>query len=407
MLCYINKMYQVDGKDVGLELVQQCKEFGDVTYKVMTIDEIKQEYQTFIGKGYNLDFRVADSGVYPFGHVETLHVPNKSLIPLGERTLDKVLSIYDLFILLIEKDGIYLSDEITGLESYKGFLNSFRNIRVSQSTMSVNISIQNDEGFWRTRSLLKCVNDKMEQSQFTFAIPKKYSDEMCNFECDKIKDMIINNTEYTVYNYDKQLPICNSLSDFTLPNPLIAHYTYLSYAYKNLLNTFKSFLIRHEVYGVEQSEKKEEYNKPTSSTTYTGVYFKSDLKDLSKVDRENLITLFEASISMYTKEQILTIDLNPVLQKYRLAPICKFIFKNLLNNISYDSITESIALESFDNVSSMMNTLTRKYLENEFFLYNARVSCMYNPRIINSLASSTRKYVKGSMYNSTVTIMKR
>lgn len=406
MYVYLNKKIMFNDELMGVELIV-FENLSDVKYQIVHSNHIKSFISEFKDKA-ELDFNLDDEDNLVTNHeVKRVSIPNLSFLP--KETITKrecVSSLYDLLDGLAENKCLFIDDlnKLSNCEEYKGYFPLFSNIRVSQSTMGVLISIKDENGDWSSKKLIYMNEDKMlKQNSFYCAVPADVKLRIVEDNLVKIFSRKINNVDYNVYGYNCNLPICSSTSSFILPEPLIVHYGYIGYIYKSVTLCLKKLINKYIV--VENTTKESEKPRGLSRTDRTGIHFEIMEKNLSNADAEaivdNCLTIINnaKSLNMGIDEDLINdvmAGINP--SGDMMIDVCyRTIFRLLITG-------QKVNLDTLENAKSLLDSYKMNLLKIQLFLYNIRVSCYYNPRLLGVEPYVSSFIIQGSVFNKALRI---
>lgn len=403
MFVYLNKTYVMNNDIVGIEIVLSN-----------TLDET--EYETIHKDNFNSinnkyrdcvkDFSVVDNSIICNHEVRRIDIPSVSFLPKEETIRDvEVTSLYDLLKdLAINSCGYSYSDEKL-VDGYIGFIPTFKKIKVSKSTMSIYISVLNDDNDrWSTKRLVMMCDDGMlRQSPFYCLIEKNKTDSFKKYRLDFIKDCCINNIDYSVFKYDCGLPICSITKSYSFCEPLIVHYSYISYLFSNLITSVKAIQSKYIQYEkVSDSKNQSEIDRvPTSKS---GIFFDIAEPNISRADAMAIVNICEMVCSECKGRDIPKDYVSNYISSTKLPNIYRYCMSDILKIIKSG---ERIRLDIVDNSQSLLDTYSYHGLISDLYLYNIRVGCIFNKDILRHRKMYSSFQIQGSKYNTTVKVIKR
>lgn len=406
MYIYLNKKIMFNDELMGVELIV-FENLANIKYQIVHSNNIKSFIDEFKNKA-DLDFDLDDENNLITNHeVKKVVIPNLSFLP--KETITKrecVSSLYDLLDGLAENKCLFIDDlnKINNCEEYKGYFPLFSSIRVSQSTMGVLISVKDENGDWASKKLIYMNEDKMlKQNSFYCAVPLNLKLRIVEDNLVKLFSVKINNVDYDIYSYNCNLPICSSTSSFILPEPLIVHYGYLGYVYKSVTLCLKKLINKYVV--IEDTSKEQDKPKRLSRTDRTGIHFEVMEKNLSNADAESIVNNC-LTIMGSAKNLNMGIDddlINDVMSNINpdndmMIDVCyRTIFRILMTG-------QKVNLDILENAKNLLDAYKMNLLKIQLFLYNIRVSCYYNPRLLGVEPYVSSFIIQGSVFNKALRI---
>lgn len=401
MFVYLSKVFVVSQQIVAIEIVS-FSNTTDIKFLVVYKEEFPKLRD--ILENADADFGIDDDGDVTCNHpVRVFHSPSIQAIPaVKERGVDTILSFYDLLKALIRSNASYLPKKVF---NYKGYLTNFCNLRISQSTMTVGLSVyQEDTGRWQTHNLINVQPDgRLSQNAFYCFIPEEAVNNFKIFNLMYLGPGEMNNVKGVVAYYQGNLPLCDTGDSAAFCEPLIAHYGYISFVYKNICKALTT--------AIKNLFPKEE---PSSSFT-DGVYEKTCRKGIfynysdQQLSNKSIQHCYEFVMDTYQRYYENNVELTS-------AKLYEEFFKTNVSKLSFicaDAIRQCLVgyVRSYDCLSNLENLL-KEYkackLEADLFLYNSRICCIFNPKILKINYNGLYEFpVQGSAYDSTVIVKRR
>lgn len=401
MFVYINTLFKEKDEVVAVELAL-LKENHDISFEIV----YKNNFYQIASKYANdsKDFTVNDLAQIEVQHmVKSIVVPNKSFLPMeGLKDSSTVISLYDLLEDLAEESCLY-SKTVDNLENnYVGYLPSFRKIRVSTSTMSINISIHDDDkNTWRSERIISVSENRiLEQHAFYCMIPKGITRKFIKYNLEYVKSIVLNNTDYDIYKYDCSLPICNSTDSFTFSDPIVVHYCTLGLRYRNLVFVLQKYINRLTVSTKEDTSVA---RKSSSFSERSGVFFSSTEDQLTKVEADDIIT-FAMQVVKQSKSYNIELTLDVMKTLFSKSGLRMDGFPAFVSLCEIIKAGEKVPLDSLDCANKEYSEHSFEYLKIQLFLYNVRVSCIYNLRVLGGRERFSKFLLYGSRFNKIVQV---
>ena len=346
------------------------------------------------------DFKISDSGELICSHaVREIVVLDDSCLPSEEIfTRSKIKSFYDLILKLVTKDCLFVPNGTDVADSAKRYFPSFKQLRVSKSTMTISISCFGDDR-WYSESLVSVLDDgTLQQNPFTILIPSRTFDEFKEFGLKEIKTIDFNNDSYVVSHYDAQLPLCNSDDATSFCEPLIVHYMYMSEVYRVTVMTLDSALRQLDA----------NLNHPLSppakskvAVNRSGIFYPlrcgKITKDMTNIYAKNVLDILDATEGRGVSEEQL---FGALRANGGTDPRQFFAMKILMQTLA----DVKLPLDKISRLTETKLTYSYVKLQTDLPLYNSRVSCLFNPKILESYADFDSFEILGSIYNSVVRV---
>lgn len=353
------------------------------------------------------DFELNEFGylekTYP---VQTVDLPGLSYIP-KERVerLETIPTIFDLLQDLSDNRCGYASS-LDDLEDRTVYLPTFNNIRVSKSTMSISISTYKDDKGWKTEQIIKVEGSQLKQNKFYCLVPKSCSNKFRSrhgliYE----RDIVVNSVNYEAYLYNCSLPICGTVSNKLFCNPLICHCVYLLDMYDRVVKCLEEF--KNTVLSISKSkpESSESFSRNVRRVEPYGIFFKlqDDVKGTREFFTVTILKTFSNLVS-YAKSNGVVLT-REILQEFCSENVSDYRMKIcLLTLFDVWSSGRSSTLDPIDVCVDTINTFKSHYLGMSLYLYNMRVSAIYNDSVIQSLCRFASLDIIGSIFGCKVRI---
>lgn len=203
--CYLNRVY-VDSNDVSqlYEFTLSDSYFLNVCTYITDLEGLRKLAEN---ESLSKDFSL-DAGFLKCDNVPRVENNNlvKEAIGIPSYVRDLEYSFYTFVQTAVEHDFLIVDDSILDCERFNGIkVSNFKNIRFSQSTMSVYFPLVNEEGL-RNKHLVLLEDGLLRLNVFHFAVPAEYNNQFKENGCVYCSRMFINNSEYVIYRMD-ELPI--------------------------------------------------------------------------------------------------------------------------------------------------------------------------------------------------------
>lgn len=291
--------------------------------------------------------------------------------------VNEIMSLYGLLKTLADINALYY-EEVLGSITY----NSFRGLKVSNSTMILGISLMVDN-IWVSRKLLEYSNNGITQYPFKVAVPKNKITYVEGFDLETIGSLTLNNVEYVLMEYTCNLPVCNTMAGYMLDTPILCYVSYLSYLYFNCIKVLKVF---NNKFLNNQSKLMKDPDslrlKSKDILCADGVTIYCTCKNLSDDRANELIDIIKDEFRQYSEistkhiEMILKAKMGPDIEECAI-PIGNLIYKCLTYGKKYGMV------ELISFLSKSISEYYYKYLKMNLYLYNVRVTCIFDTDLID------------------------
>lgn len=376
MLVYVNKVYLREDLISYLQIIIHDEVNLKNVYYTETYDKVVDYCRDLKNKGHT---------VYPLPaerfeidpSVEKIRIDNSLNIEVGFKEESFIDTVYSLYSSLSKYGAVLLSDKYCYEDGYIGLLSEFSNLDISNKNMEVTLPIIHGNKVVDNFNLITQEGDVIYNNKFKVAIPKKNIDKFCKYSLQEIGEIKLNNTEFIVAEYLKDLTIFRVIDFIEVPEPIIVRYVSQHDFYSNASVVLKSVLRKLNV----GSFKVEGSNRLTFSdlfSNYSGVFLRSH----NRIPKDHLDKL--VSIILQVGPSIMgdrTIDknkllgaINKTLAQYSLPSKYGRILSLILNiyRLNDDQLTVANSL--------MMNYHSIKLilLDIDLYLYNMRLNVFNN-----------------------------
>lgn len=404
MYIYLSKKFTFDDEILEIE-VARITSHRDIKFETVKKDNFQKFYDS-ISSDNKLDFSIVNNEVVCDHYVRNIELPSISMIstlPKEECTVIRNSpSLYDLLIELANRRCLYSPSENTKDEGQSFY--SFRNIRISKSTMSIGISIKNEEGKWSTKNIIDVNSDgQLRQNVFYCLIPFNSENKFSKYNLEFIDNRKVYNSDYKLFRYKCDLPICSSTDQRMFCEPVINHYTYLESLYKTTLDVLNNYLKRFVVSAPSAYTDSRSYHK----TNNQGVFFRCQeapkkVKEVSDYVTNLVISLHE---ECRKKNKALTDEmLYSYIESNSLHAFFYYSGSILLKVLDSDKVgSKVIPLDALDNCKKVIDSYSLLLLNIQLMLYNIRVACVFDRRIL-TWNNYNKFEIMGSFFNSTTTV---
>lgn len=403
MLCFLYKVFKIDGVIKAIQTV----EFNNLDDQVFYTVQFGHfyDYKTEVekrsnGENIQFDFDIKNNFQIEYSHsVREIEVPNESLLPAESSCrLESLDSLYDLLRDLANNDCCYVTDADKITDGGVGMLTSFKNLVVSESTMTVCISIKDENDNWKSRPIIKIDEDsgRLSQLGFIIAIPNEKVRKFEKYNLKFIKKVKFNNVYYSIVEYLCDLQICNSTSNLAFCEPLIVHYCYLNNLYKWVIKVLSRY--QKDYLSFDVPSDKVTAPRKRGLMGRQGVYLK--LKDVPRGVNENVNAAILAAYELSSK--VSSINFGVVNEYVKMKGLHKdltlaiIILANIMKSKDKYEMVELCVKE--------LHEYKWIHLNISLYLYNVRVTCMYYPTVLMSYQQYVEFPIEGALCNRSVTV---
>lgn len=360
-------------------------------------------------KGCSFDFDPMLVGNFSDHVVSTYFIKDESELP--KETVfcnNTITSLHQIFDVLVHTESLYIPSflNLNDTSSYLGVVPFFRDLRVSSSTMTIGISVLNEDTHrWRTEKLVYCENGSriIEQSDFYFAIEVNKINRLDNVKIEIVKNIEINRVKYylckyTAYTYS----VFNEMNNFCYP--AIVHFCFLEFLTKSVITILEEIVER--ISPVRRTDISElEKSKNFSNLANSGYFFKLRKTNLTKEDCKKHLDNFLLLIDLSRKEN-LSITKSTI-KEYIKNQKCDFgmlyVFQIIIDLIQNDSGV----LKDLDSYQNALAFYKLNLLDYQLILYNLRVLGLRNPKLISYPRILNKFEITGSVFKRIVLVERR
>ena len=402
MFVYLTKQYIYNNVLEAIEVVK-FDNLESLEFEVISRINFRKLDNPNLIKDFELDEFGCLSKSCP---VQIVDLPGLSYIP-KERVekLETIPTVFDLLQDLSDNRCGYASS-LEDLENKTVYLPTFNNIRVSKSTMSISISTYIDGKGWRTEQILEAQGSQLRQNRFYCLVPKSCSSKFRGrlglvYE----RDIIVNSVKYGAYMYNCSLPICGTVSSKIFCSPLICHCVYLLDMYDRVVKCLEGF--KNTVLSINKNEpeKSESFSSNARRAEPYGIFFKlqDDIKGTKNFFTTSILKTFSNLVS-YAKSNGVVLT-REILQEFCKENVSDYRVEIcLLTLFDVWNSGRSSSLDPIDVCVDTINTFKSHDLSMSLYLYNMRVSAIYNDSVIQTLCRFDTLDIIGSIFKCKVRI---
>lgn len=404
MYVYLSRVYTKNSEICAIEIVK-FSDTTDMIFETIYKDKIYKRLKEIEEKEpCTLDFSYTqDNRVSVRDFLDRIEIMDFSDLPEEKEVIPKVLpSLYSLLTDLCDSGAGYCYDL---KELDKGsYIPSFNQIRVSETTMSISVPMNNSERGWFSKSIVSVDDDgSLIQQPFYClfseggeSIAKKYNLINCG-EC-KYED-----NSFHVYKYDCTLPLCNSIGRYVFCGAVICHYKSLQEVFQKITQSLKCFINKMTDFKEVQESvgRSSAFKRVNPKGCYFNLVGRETDRDFGEQVFNKVVELREAF-----KKANTTVDDSSINELFKSPNVkasmaYEYSFRILNEVFNYSDKNPYDAL----NVANRYLDCYRKaYMKICLYLYNVRVSCLYNQSIDYRFKIFNSFIVEGGFLNSRVEV---
>lgn len=388
-MCYLDKVFKdTNGKIKLYQLTLSDSLFRDIR-EVVVGEEGLLKYLN--NKGFIKDFQL-EEGYLKCDPKDTLLATSVIESQLSEeksKNVEQENSFYRFLDYAIENDCILLDDSLIDCDKYTGLaFTKFKNIRFSQSTMSVYFIINTPEGI-ANKHIVYLEDGALKFYHFYFGVP---AGKATYKNATYVKDIVINNELYYVYQIGElglyPMEVCTSSS-------LINKACTAREIQQAILDTVKDYsTILNNTLGEKGSTVEWAGGNGSYESQY-GIIFKNSLKRPTKNRRNELIQdVFQNFLGIYP-------DYQNAFSAVNNSPYYSLCEKAALKILLFISYSGKSPVECLSVAKSVREKFAKEMMYTSMFLYKIRVGC-YIQHI--RLVDRTQPYLVGSEYDTVTTV---
>lgn len=388
MEIFVNNAYYSTNSLEWIELVLHDENTLKNKYVTLTFDECVQFCEECKSRGFFTEPLLTGQFSLHEG-VRKSFIRDKNSISKSHIEEKSIDCVYSLYWDLAEYKAIYLTSEDTYEDGYVGYVTTFSKLRVSSSTMAILVSYyDNNEQRWSSRYLIKENGERIEQQEFYCAIPKEHCSHFYKYGLSKIKTITINNKEFIIFKYVRNLSIYRIDNNQQFPESLIVHYVLKSVKYKAIMDVLRYAIndIRTElnIAKPELPVSNEPFRRSNLFNNKVGVFFKSTFQ---KTNSSTVATLYNLAYTLYTKLQSSGQEYNNSIQSCRML-LSKYNIP-AYNDFALFYLLEAFrgsngkSLELIDVLQDTLDNASLLHLEVCMYLYSIRLNTYLNPSVLD------------------------
>lgn len=409
MFMYMSKKIIFGEKVLGIETAS-FEDIENITYEVVP----RSEFSTLKGKLKNCksDFKILDDyRVECSPTIRTINLPTETSF-FGPGIIDRSgkNSLCDFISHLVRSNALYLGDSEDEESIDETCATSFSKLRPSSSTMTLCISVFNKKDGWKSKNIISPNSiGQLEQHAFYYAISKKekeYNGSGSIF----IRDIEINGEEFRLFKYNKFLPITNSCDTFRLCEPVVCHLAYASYTYRTYiiaLEVLKKLIEGNKSIKNDSFEKSESFKSRVNRSGVFISYLDEDSKKRNSEPKDLISFVITEFINLMKVAKNNNKELtDEVIKKFIEVKKLSNLWADLLSVINSFTVIENneISICTLEGCLYSLEEFNKRYLKTSLFLYNTRVSCVFEPKVLDYKGIVSSFELLGSYYNNKVRI---
>lgn len=388
MKIFVNNVYYTERCIEWVELVVHDENALKNKYVTMSMDECIDYCEECKEKGFFVEPLLTGTFSFP-KRVRTTYIKEKHDVSPGVVEEQSIPSVYSLYWDLAKCNAVYVDSEDCYEDGFKGYVSSFTGLRVSSSTMSILLSYYDHSNqSWKSKNLIRDNKEKIEQYEFYCAIPKEYCSQFYKYGLNKIKDIVLNNKEFILFKYVKNLSIYRVVQSQQFTESLIVHYALLETKYKALTQ-----ITSYGIKDVQEHLKLETPAIPVSSSNLrstnifndkVGVFFKGNFP---KTSQSVVVNLYNLAFKLYevleSSNQEYTNNLQTckgILAQQSLPYYNDFALMFLMETFKEGN---GKTLSTLDVLQDTYYKSKLLYLEVSMYLYSLRLNTYANPSVLD------------------------
>lgn len=388
MEVFVNNAYYSSTSLEWLELVLHDENTLKNKYLTLTFDECVKFCEECKARGFFTEPLLTGQFSLHEG-VRKSFIRDKNSISKSCIEEKSIECVYSLYWDLAKYKSIYLASEDTYEDGYVGYVTTFSKIRVSSSTMSILVSYyDNKEERWSSKYLIKENGERIEQQEFYCAIPKENCAQFYKYGLTKIKGITINNKEFIIFKYARNLSIYRIDNSQQFPESLIVHYMLKSVKYKAIIDLLKYAItdIQNELNIVkpELPKSSDSFRRSNLFNNKVGVFFKSTFE---KTTGATVASLYNLAYSLYSKLEASGQPYSNSLQSCRMilskSKIPSYNDFALFYLLETFKESKGKSLETIDILQDTLDNASLLYLEVCMYLYSIRLNTYLNPSVLD------------------------
>ncbi|WP_394862389.1 hypothetical protein [Paraclostridium bifermentans] len=374
--CFLNRILSVGGNTTHCQIIINEPNSLKITEKTIPLNDLYDYYND----EYITDFSIDENGTLQCDTEVNIKEVSQLLVTtlIKQDTVVKpgTTNIYDLFLDIVDCEGLYVDESVEGLlgtENMESGVIKFLP-KFSSNTMTVSLAINLNDG-WKTRKLIYEKEGIIQMDEFYFMIDSKYENRFRDYEIEKVTQINYLNKPRVLYKVTEDIGVfAYTALGLKLYSKLIRKYQSIS--------ELSQMLIGSANYLINTAEEKEPIkSKPkTSVSRYNNYYvkFKPYYPSLTKKDRDYFYNMIYKELIPAINEGANYTQIMEYLQNINFT-------KPQVENIRYMLMTIVSTLDADAN-SSDSNLLlqcrndvayyTKEKFKADNFLYAIR-SCLF------------------------------
>lgn len=288
MLVYVNKVYLKEDLISYIQIIMHDEVNLKNVYYTESYDKVVSYCRDLKNRGHKVLPLLSERFIID-PSVETIKISSNSNVEVGFREENFIETVYGLYSTLSKYGAVLISDKYPYENGYVGLLSEFSNLDISNKNMEVTLPIIKDNKIVDRFKLISQKDDVIYNNKFTVAIPKKNLEKFSKYSLEEKGSIILNNVEFVIMEYLKDLTIFRVIDFIDVPEPIIVRYVNQQDFYSNASVVLKNVLRELNV----GSFKVESSNRLTFSdlfNNFSGVFLRSS-NQLPKADLDKLISI--------------------------------------------------------------------------------------------------------------------
>lgn len=375
MVVYVNKVYLEEDFISYLQIIIHDEVNLKNIYYTESYNKVVEYCRDLKNKGHQVipllkDYFTIDPSV------NKIRVTKDTKVETGFKEENFTDTVYSLYSTLSRCNAVLLSEEYPYEDGYVGLVSEFRNIEISTKNMEVVLPIIYGDKKVSEFKLISQEGEIIYNNKFKVAVPVKSVDKVYKYNLSEVGTVRLNNLDFVVFEYLKNLTIFRVLEFDEVPEPIIVRYANQYEFYYKASSLIKRVLGSYNVGSFNPSDKAK-LSFSDLFNDYSGVFLRIN-PDINKSDLEKLCNLV-----LQIGPSIIG---NKELNNENLSKAISMTLKDNGLPVNYTRLM-LVALNIYrlsENDLDVMNSLMVNYssiklilLDLELYLYNLRLN-IYN-----------------------------
>lgn len=285
MLVYVNKVYLTEDVISKVEIIIHDEINLKNVFYVNDYFEVVEYCKKLKSEGH-LVYPLKGEHFIIDPSVTKVKLEMNSVIEHGFREESFVDTVYGLYSTLARSGAILISDSNPYPDGYVGLVSEFSSLTISTKNMEVTIPIMFGSGKVGEFTLISQKGEIVSNNKFKVAVPKDKVSAIYKYNLAEIGDIKINNKEFIIFEYLKDLTIFRDLNAPSISAPIVVRYITQQSFYSEISSLIKNVLMKMNVgsfkdFGDSKIKFSDIFNN------YSGVFFRYN-DSMSKSDLDKL-----------------------------------------------------------------------------------------------------------------------